>query len=101
MINFRRELNRKSTGVQDIVSGMVSCVIGTVVFSMIDRILHKREVTLWIQPSYDSVNMYEFPLYQALRIIRKHDWEPAEVAPIRHISRREALEILIKGDDIK
>ena len=53
---------------------------------------------LWIKKGN---TIKSFPVFQALRIIRKHSWELVETEPVRYISRRDALRILILRDHRK
>ncbi len=52
---------------------------------------------LWIV-SPSGKTTVPLPFYTALRVVRKHGWGLAEVEPVRRISRRDALKILVKGD---
>lgn len=80
-----------SSDLTDVVIGALTIVLALVM-------LGGR--TLWIQsPSGETVR--QFPLWQALRIVRRHGWTFASVEPIqppRVISRREAIRILMLGD---
>ena len=90
-----------------LIDGLISTMIGLIVFSVVQRIVdkltgghHAVPATVWIEsPSGDTKR--EFPFWQGSRIVRKHDWHFAVVAPIRPariVSRREALGILLWGD---
>ena len=88
-----------------LVAGVISITIGIVLFGTLLKFLkpsrYEGTRTFSIEsPSGKTVR--ELPLYQALRIIRKRGWDFAEVEPIRpprFISRREAFNILLFGDN--
>ena len=92
--------------VRGILQGLVSTVIGIIMFQTVQGLLPDRgdlvPPSLWIEsPSGRTIR--EFPFYQGIRIIRKHDWDFAVVEPIRparFISRREALHIMLFGDKV-
>jgi MFS family permease len=95
--------SEEHTALQLLVRGVISMVIGLIVLGAISDIWGWRysgPTMFWIQsPSGRTIK--EFPLYQALRIIRIRKWDFAKVEPVkppRIISRREALHILFYGD---
>ena len=78
---------------------MAASAIGLIVYSLVLGVLRK-EPMLWIK-SPQGNELIELPLWQATRIVRKHDWNFVDTVPasfMQPISRREALRILFRGD---
>jgi len=87
-----------------IVGGIISCVIACKMIEAIDELMSPpiysqgiKGQYLWITSSSKKTTRM-LPFHQALRIVRKHHWRLAVVTPVRHISRLEALKILLKGN---
>ena len=84
----------------DMICGAITYVI---VCGVLRRVFIFQDTPLWIK-SPSGKTIVALPLPIALRVIRKHEWDFAEVEPIkppRIISRREALNILLFGDKCK
>ena len=88
----------------DIPTHIVDCVCGLAVFSIAESVIRRvfifEDAKIWIT-SPSGKTTVALPLPIALRVIRKREWNFAEVEPInppRVISRREGLRILLFGD---
>ena len=91
-----RDVDKQDT--EKVIHVLPIVIAAAVIVGAIKWLTKKTIPTLWIS-SPSGKTMREFPVYQALRIIRKQGWKLVKVAPIRHIGRWEALRILFKGDN--
>ena len=84
--------------VHQALCSLLPLVVGImIIVGMFRSIKTIHPPTLWItSPSGNTTR--RLPLYQALRVVRERKWRFAEVEPVRTISRREALRILISGE---
>jgi len=105
--NMREAQSKSEEGINlsCIIQGVISVVVGLLMLGIRVKGTPKYVTwgILWIQSPSGKI-VKEFPLPQALRIIRKHDWALADVKPLkppRVISRREALRVLLFGDKSK
>ncbi len=105
--NIRDEIERIG---KDGWSSLVSAVGEIITFVVIDNALtsifgwrwrpRDSDATIWIIHP-DGSTSRPFPLYQGLRVARKHGWlitDASQLEPKRVIGRREALSILLFGD---
>lgn len=77
----------KGTHCEELINSVVNTAIGLILAQAVMPALFGGELSLygaklWIQP-FNGYRAYQFPFYQALRIVRKHDWVLAEVEPIK------------------
>ena len=87
---------------QDFMGSMVNVAIYSVVIMSILSIIRKRNYfnnTIWVT-SPSGKTTIRLPIINALRIVRKRGWSITKTYPLRKVSRREALNILIHGDKI-
>ena len=96
---------------KDGLRGLISVMVGVIAFAVINSALsslfggnkwrpQNDDATIWIIHP-DSTTPRPFPLYQGLRIARKHGWliaNASQVVPKRVVGRWEALTILLFGD---
>ena len=82
--------------VESLVRTLVSMVVGIVVFFQLMGGDDLSE-TMWIT-SPSGKTTIKLPLDLARRIVRKKGWTCTATEPIRNISRKEAIKILLKGD---
>lgn len=88
--------NTNSAGSGKMVTKIMNILSLFLFLSMFPAIL-LREHRLWISC---GKTICALPFYQALRVVRKHEWELVNVEPIRRITRWQAFKILIKGDEL-
>jgi hypothetical protein len=74
----KKIVKRKTGG---LINAMIKMVIGVGLISVLYDACGYRYHELWIE----SPNGFktQMPLYEALRIVRKHDWKLAEVEPVK------------------
>lgn len=90
----------KSSVLDEVVAGLMKTVIGFTVWAAIMKILYPdldiREHLLWIEsPTKHTVR--SLPFYQALRVVRKHNWHLIETQPIqKQLTRWKAFKYLIR-----
>lgn len=89
------QLKRDSMDIYQVLGEMIVSITVTM---LVSGILAKQNYivghNIWIiSPSGSTTR--QLPLYQALRVVRKKDWQFAEVKPVKVISRREALRMLV------
>lgn len=77
------DTNEYFNTVTKMIHNTIKLMVG---FSLFDNISQKyllRYSYLWIE-SPEETTIMQMPFYQALRIIRKHNWSLAPVIPIRY-----------------
>ncbi|MBU0847496.1 hypothetical protein KKH23_09960 [Patescibacteria group bacterium] len=81
----------------DTLNNLLRVMIAAAVVMMVFKSFLRRRITLWIT-SPSGKTTVQLPLELALRVIRKKQWTATKVEPVRTVSRREALKILLHGD---
>jgi len=85
---------------QDPLDRMIRVTIATFIGVSIFGMMMKMNFyggTIWVT-SPSGKTTVRLPVMEALRAVRKHDWELTVTYPLRKVGRREALDILIHGD---
>lgn len=101
-ISEQPAVTSKSSALDEAVAGLIKIVIGFTVWCFIMKILYPdldiRRHLLWIEsPTKHTIK--SLPFYQALRVVRKHNWHLVETQPIqKQLTRWEAFKYLIWGN---
>jgi hypothetical protein len=94
IIRFRKygkKLAKKLSEIsnKDAISSILAISPMLIYIGLIAATFAKRIKRNYIWLESPKGKFYKFPIWQALRIERKHDWEPAEVEPV--LSRWQGL----------
>ncbi len=94
--HIKRVVEGGKTGTEVLVDMLPTVFAASLIIGIFSW-LARRPVApkLWIQK---GKVVKAFSIFQAIRIVRKHNWKFVEAEPVRHIDRWIALKILINGD---